>query len=97
MKPHIVFFTEGSNRFGWGHIMRCFALAEAFAKKEFEVSFMVDGDSEATKIIKDFSVLMGNWKTEASFIEKILFHDSIAIIDSYHATIETYQFIKSKA
>lgn len=97
MKPYIVFFTEGSNRFGWGHIMRCFALAKAFAKKEFEVSFVVDGDGEATKIIQDFSVLTGNWKTETSFIEKTLFHESIAIIDSYHATVETYQFIKSKA
>jgi len=97
MKPHIIFFTEGSHRFGWGHIMRCFALAEAFAKKEFEVSFVVDGDGEASTIIKDFSVLLGNWKTDTSLIRKVLYRNSIAIVDSYQATIETYQLIKSKA
>ena len=38
---HIVFRADSSSKIGWGHIVRCFALAQRFKEKNYEVSFIV--------------------------------------------------------
>ena len=38
---HIVFRADSSSKIGWGHILRCSALAQRFKEKNYKVSFIV--------------------------------------------------------
>lgn len=86
----VAFFTEGGGTKGFGHIVRCKALAEEFEKRGFEVSFFVQQSSELPSFVGSHKSFEWQNATEFSIVD-------IAVIDSYTAPAELLQTISQKA
>jgi len=87
----LVIFTEAGDGIGYGHLMRCLAIAESFRNQNWEVSFHLFLVGEMIPI--DFNVLIYNWHENVNVSDKSEFQ--IALIDSYLASKNIYKSITS--
>ena len=79
----IIIFTEAGPTYGYGHLMRCLALAQGFSERSIEVSFVLRGVGNFSELLIDFSFIQVEW-LEFTNIEGLLEKKDIAIIDSYY-------------
>lgn len=92
----IKILTEGSSKYGFGHIIRCLSLINYCGEKNIECQIYVDGDDSSKEIIKENNGILINWKCN-KFIKEHVKRNDIVITDSYHATLQHYDLIKIKA
>lgn len=81
----IIIFTEAGPKYGYGHLMRCLALAQGFKAKELKVDFFIHSQGDYTTLLVDFTFKQVDW-LESNKIQDILNKDQIAIVDSYYAS-----------
>jgi spore coat polysaccharide biosynthesis predicted glycosyltransferase SpsG len=75
-----VFFTEAGLLFGYGHLMRCLALAQGFEEKGIESFFYIRGEGNFSDVLKKFKFQNIDWlQTEIPVAA-----DTIAVSDSYY-------------
>ncbi len=86
----VAFFTEGGGTKGFGHIVRCKALAEEFCGRGFETLFFVCKSGSLPIFVGD--VLDFEWDSLPQ-LQDI----DIAVVDSYHAKKETMELISKNA
>ena len=91
MKIFIV--TEGGKDIGFGHIMRCIALADAFEEKGMESRLIVNGDKTVNSILRGKKYVIFNWIEDQKRLLRLLRSQSIVIIDSYLAGVGLYRKI----
>lgn len=103
---NLVFRTDSGNGIGWGHTMRCFALAQKFKEKNHHVSFIVrKHPNNISDLLKeqDFDIFYLKeknyyWKNDAlqtkKIIERIGNVDWL-IVDNYRLDIRWEKFLKS--
>jgi len=86
MSLKIAFFTEAGSQRGMGHLVRSYTIASYF-KKYYNVDFFLDSDLkyEQFKNIQYFK-----WDSL-----NILTHYDIIFIDSYIATLDIYEYLKT--
>lgn len=89
----IAFFTEGSSELGFGHITRCFSLAQALEERGFRSSFYVYGDEGVFSFLPKSDVKIGDWVEDVSVFRKEFRQCPAAIVDSYRADLKSYQHI----
>jgi len=77
----VAFFTEGGGSKGFGHLVRCKALAEEFLKRGFEVLFFVEKGGDIPSFLGSFGD--ADWG-DGLRCESV----DIAIIDSYSASCD---------
>src|ERR1041385_4952225 len=95
MKVFIV--TEAGNRIGFGHLMRCISLEQAFRRKNNKPVFIVHADQSARAVLTGKNVRFLNWTAETSeFLARIRGAD-IVVVDSYIAGRPLYQKIAETA
>jgi len=80
----VIIFTEAGPEFGYGHLMRCLALAEGFREKSLNVIFVVRGEGEFSHFLKDYTVFKKDWLKYNILFEFFDIND-LAIVDSYYA------------
>jgi len=74
----VVIFTEAGKQQGYGHLMRCLAIAQGFQKKGIESVFCLKGEPDVKEILKEFIYHNFDWSKEHVDVR-----DKIVIIDSY--------------
>jgi len=79
---HITFLTEGGQKIGYGHITRCLSVSQSLKEAGAEVSFIVNGDSEAINILSEISVEIIDWINKKKKLLNRLQNVDILLIDS---------------
>ncbi len=96
-----IFFTEGSQKIGLGHISRCCALAEAFRRflKGINVSFIIRGDETGVFFLKQhgFVSKVFDWQREREKVKILLEKKDLIIVDSYSAPLDFYHFLLDRS
>jgi len=73
-------FTEGGGSAGFGHMMRCTGLYDAFVERGLECEFVINGDPSVSRLLEAGDAGMSKWDAEDSFSRQ-----DIAVVDSYLA------------
>lgn len=92
-----IFFTEGGRKFGFGHIVRCAGLYEAFEEKGVASEFVVNADHTVKGILKNIDYRICNWLKEQNKALSMIGKGDIVIIDSYVADVEFYGKVSRRA
>jgi UDP-2,4-diacetamido-2,4,6-trideoxy-beta-L-altropyranose hydrolase len=85
----ITILTEGGQNIGYGHLTRCLSLSQSLEEAGTDISFIVNGDSEAKNILSKISFENFDWikrkkklldrlqKVDTLLIDSILIHRSL--------------------
>lgn len=76
----VLIFTEAGKQDGYGHLMRCLAIAQGFKKRQIKPIFYLRGNPGVDDILKGFSRRIVDWLKVCVDVK-----GRIVIIDSYHA------------
>ncbi len=99
MTKEILFFTEGGREIGLGHVSRCAALATGFVRLADKKSiFLLRGDETSLSFLKHhgFEGRFFDWERELDLLLPFLRRAEVAVIDSYTASANFYQFIAER-
>lgn len=86
-----LFFTEGGAAFGFGHLVRCLALAHGLESLGVPCQFIVRGDSSVERILQGREYRRTDWQNDPTLPGTEANGETIAVIDSYHAGLPFYQ------
>ncbi len=89
----VVFFTEGSQKIGFGHITRCISIYQAFSEKRIVPEIVVKGDNSIKYLLKSTNFTFLDWLELSVKLREKLKDSDIVIIDSYLAPKTFYDFI----
>lgn len=87
--------TEGFAYTGYGHVVRCLAIARKFRQYHISVSFFINGDENVLSMLSEFSVESIAWQKDTISLREKLESVDILLIDSYIASKSTYYFLQS--
>lgn len=91
-----LFLTEGGRGIGFGHITRCIALSEALKERGgVDARFIIRGDSSISALLPSSDYLCFNWLAKKDRVIQAAKTADIAIIDSYLAKLNFYQWLYS--
>jgi len=79
----VIIFTEAGPEYGYGHLIRCLALAQGIKEKKQTVSFVIRGKGDFSEILSEFPFTVMEW-LDFKNLNTWLNSKNIAIIDSYH-------------
>ena len=83
MKSKVVILTEAGTRFGYGHLVRCLAIAQGFKERNIDSSFYLRGDSSPEEILDGFQWENLDWLERAPDVA-----GKIVILDSYYSDVK---------
>ncbi len=92
-----VFFTEGGKKFGFGHIVRCAALQEAFEEKGIASELVVNADNTVTGILKNVHYRICDWLKDQDHVLRTIDKEDVVVIDSYFADFGFYKKVSKRA
>jgi spore coat polysaccharide biosynthesis predicted glycosyltransferase SpsG len=90
-----VILTDGGGNTGFGHLTRCFSLGQAFERRGYAVSFIINGDDSVKSILGDRPYQLLEWQDPSNreLLVSTLKDVNTAIIDSYLAEPEILERI----
>lgn len=88
---NVVILTEGGKDYGYGHIVRCSSIYQAFEQYGIFPRFVVNGDESVKSILSEIPVDIVDWLNDFS----VFFDADIVIIDSYLANLDFYSNISN--
>lgn len=77
---NVLILTEGGTGLGYGHLMRCLAIAQGFKAEGIDSVFYIRGDAEPEMILNEFQWECIGWLEEMPDVK-----GRIVIVDSYYA------------
>ncbi len=89
--------TEGSKKIGFGHIMRCMSLYEAFEDRGIIPELLINGDNAVSELLKNKNKRMLNWLDNKGEALGLIKGSDIVIIDSYLASKNFYKAASTAA
>ncbi|QWB99432.1 UDP-2,4-diacetamido-2,4,6-trideoxy-beta-L-altropyranose hydrolase [Mycoplasmatota bacterium] len=89
-------FTEAGTRIGYGHLTRCIALYDEMVDRKIKVKIIIKSDIDVSKILENRKHEIINWLDFECLKNKLNLND-FAIVDSYIATYEHYDLIRSES
>ncbi len=78
--------TEGGRTFGFGHITRCLSIGTIFKQYDFDINFIVNGDSSISSILAKTNHTIFNWSQKQQKLLDMLSSSSFILIDSMQIT-----------
>lgn len=93
LKKKVYIITEGGRRFGFGHIVRCKALYDAFKQQNAEIQMIIEGDETLLPILDTANHRFVAWHNNNTNLLALCKNSDICILDSYHAPAELYHKI----
>lgn len=88
-------FTEAGTTYGYGHLTRCIAIAQALYTKKIKTHFIIRGDISQFSLLAGCTFEITEWNCFRS-IEKIPV-SFLSIIDSYYADEDLCRYIQEKS
>ncbi len=96
-KPHVVFRVDESIKFGFGHMSRCLALAEAIVRANAEVEFWCMGVRPSTrKALEQLGAKLVDLIDDQTFLDQD-WQNSIVVVDGYHFDEIFWQHLVAKS
>lgn len=92
----LIILTEGNVQTGFGHVMRCLSLYQAFNALGILAKFIVFGDGTVKHALEGVDHDFINWVESPHLIDYYLTTAKVAIIDSYIAQLSTYEAIANR-
>lgn len=92
----IKILSEGSSKFGFGHLVRCMSIVNYCRNNNYSVTLFVDGDETSKDFVDSNKASMINWKNN-DFINESINEDDIVFVDSYYTDIFFINSLKNKA
>lgn len=92
MKSEVVILTEAGENFGYGHLMRCLAIAQGFKAAGINSGFYIRGNAEPEKILNGFKWSCLEWLKKTPDVQ-----GRIVILDSYYADVSFCEKIYGRA
>ena len=92
----VLIVTEGGKDIGFGHVMRCVALSQAFQEKDISPELIINGDKTIDDLLKGTRHTIFDWLKKEDELSGYIKGSDIVIIDSYLAGLDLYENI-SKA
>jgi len=89
----VAIITEGFQGTGYGHLTRCLSIYQAFEEKGITPLYIANCDEECKKFIPNVNLLQVNWIVNSEELINTINNFDIAVIDSYHASKESYERI----
>lgn len=86
----VIILTEGGNKLGLGHIVRCLALCDALKREDVSVKFIVLPDPSTEKLLKNIPHKSFDWIKDKNKLLAQLNRVDVVIIDSTIAPKEIY-------
>jgi len=83
-----VIFTEGGASKGLGHMARAMALFEGFRERGVKCEVVVDADVDLTGLFQGVVYHRQPWPSSVEMTEHFARGADIAVLDSYHASVE---------
>jgi UDP-2,4-diacetamido-2,4,6-trideoxy-beta-L-altropyranose hydrolase len=80
---NIVIFTEAGTNIGFGHVIRCYALYQAFQLKGFQPEFIIKSDVPLKSIIYADEIKYLDWHNSTIEIKQLIKAFDIVVFDSY--------------
>jgi len=93
----VFILTEGGKKIGFGHIVRCLSLCQAFQEKGINPEFLVNGDTSISSVLKGQKYTLFNWPEKENKVHALLRGADIIIIDSYLAKKNVYKRLSELA
>lgn len=90
MNEKVIIITEAGQNYGFGHIVRCKALYDAFESFGLLPTIIIKGDSAVESIIANTRHIMFDWHSDVLQLIQICNDSDICVVDSYHASIDIY-------
>jgi len=92
----VLILTEGGTGIGFGHIVRCLSLCEAFEENGIIPEIIVHGDETVAELLKGKTHSVRNWREEKHWLSSLTDTD-VVVIDSYLADRGVYEAISKSA
>ena len=83
-----VILTEGSHKFGLGHIARCTSFYDELIKRRYDVEFVIHGDETVHALLRDRNYSLVDWHGKINELIKSFKHYDGVILDSLNITQE---------
>ncbi len=87
----VYILTEGGKDIGFGHIVRCSAIYDAFLEVGIEPLFVVNGDESVLDLLNSRDYVLFDWIKERQKVFDIIQYADIGVIDSYLAPFNFYE------
>ena len=66
---NVCIITEGGQKFGFGHIMRCISIYQAFNEKNIIPHFLINADATVNEVIpKSIKYEIDDWFTNSELL-----------------------------
>lgn len=93
LKPlKVLVLTEGGSGIGFGHIVRCVSLCDAFEENGIIPEIIIHGDETVAGMLKGKTHSVRNWRQEKQWLSSLTDTD-VVVIDSYLADRGVYEAI----
>ena len=89
--------TEGGAQQGFGHVVRCVALGEAFVAAGLKPMLCINGDDAFNSMIRNLDVRFFDWRKNDDWLSRKISDAAVVVIDSYLADSDDYQRISKRA
>lgn len=92
-----IIFTEGGKGIGFGHVVRCVALYDAFKESGIKPVLVINGDQNIASIVCKRKCYFLNWLQNNKKAFSLINSSDIAVVDSYLAKPHFYKKISDLA
>jgi len=87
----VIIITEGGMNVGFGHVVRCLSLYQAFIEEGVTPEFIINGDETTQDLLRGVKYTLFNWLKKEEKILSIAKDADIMIVDSYLAPFDFYE------
>lgn len=93
----VLIITEAGKKVGFGHLVRCVALYDAFRENNIDIALIVNGDKTCKELLHNRKYKMFDWLNNQEKLFKQIEGADIAVIDSYLAKAKFYKELSKQA
>jgi UDP-2,4-diacetamido-2,4,6-trideoxy-beta-L-altropyranose hydrolase len=82
--------TEGFKGTGYGHLMRCLSLYQAFEETGTTITYVADCDDVGARFLGDINLVVMDWRKNSHELVSLSANCDVVVIDSYLADSQIY-------
>jgi UDP-2,4-diacetamido-2,4,6-trideoxy-beta-L-altropyranose hydrolase len=89
-----VIVTEGFEGTGYGHLMRCLSLYQAFEERGITPTYIADSDDIGGQLLGHINLVVLDWRNNRDELARLSLNSDVVIIDSYLADAQVYEQLR---
>lgn len=89
-----IIVTEGFEGTGYGHLMRCLSLYQAFEERGITPTYVADCDDIGGQLLGHINLVVLDWRNSRNELARLSLNSDIVVIDSYLADAQIYERLR---